>query len=171
MSIVISCKRAFGPCTQRRWSRAFANHIVVFQVSCLYYGMVGWHMGSLFGGHCQRCNFYRTFLIVLWTLVFDMYVLFTCCMSLCFFLCVRVSIWMVWIWWTGVRWLRFVWRYNSSQFTYTSILSPITESWYCENGHVCGKLTVFNSWRKPTTNFNRSLRLAPQCIIVFSSIQ
>ena len=44
-------------------------YIMVFQVSCLYYGshlvMVGWHMGSLFGGQCQWCNFYRTFLIVL----------------------------------------------------------------------------------------------------------
>ena len=102
-----------------------------------------------------------------------MYVLFMCCMSVFFFLvCTHaqwVSIWMIWIWWTGVRWLHFVWCYNSSQFVYTSILSPITESWYCENGHVLGKLTVYNSWRKPTTDFNRSLRLAPQCVAFSSS--
>ena len=33
---------------------------------------------------------------------------------------------------------------------------------------ILAKLTVFNSWRKPTTDFNRSLRLAPQCVTVSS---
>ena len=57
-------------------------------------------MGNLFGGHCHRCSFYRTFLLVLWTLFY------LCVWHLCafyvryvsvFFLCVhmpKVSIWM-----------------------------------------------------------------------------
>ena len=53
-------------------------------------------MGSLFGGHCRQCSFYRTFLIVLncFICAFDMYVLFMCCMSVCFscvYTCPRVS--------------------------------------------------------------------------------
>ena len=32
------------------------------------------------------------------------------------------------------------------------------------------KSTVFNSWRKPTTDFNCSLRLAPQCIAFSSDV-
>ena len=64
---------------------------------------------------------------------------------------------------------------SESNFTvaYTSILSPITNSWPA-NGCVLCKTqrnsTIFNSWRKPTTDFNQSLlRLAPQCVASSSS--
>ena len=67
-------------------------YIVVFQVSCLYYGshlvMVAWHMGSLFGGHCQWCNFYKTFLIVLWTLFCELWCLTCMCFLRAVCLCV-----------------------------------------------------------------------------------
>ena len=61
-------------------------------------------MCSLFGGHCRRCSFYRTLLIVLWTLLClcltfmcslcALYVLYVC--FSCVYSCPRVtSIWMI----------------------------------------------------------------------------
>ena len=61
-------------------------------------------MGNLFDGHCRRCSFYRTLLIVLWTLLClcltfmcslcALYVLYVC--FSCVYSCPRVtSIWMI----------------------------------------------------------------------------
>ena len=60
------------------------------------------------------------------------------------------------------RWLTLL---HSSQFVYTSILSPITESGYCANSRVLCKLKerAPSSTVEENLDFNHSLRLAPQC--------
>ena len=67
--------------------------VVVFQVSWWQPSCHG-GMGSFFCGHCWRCRFYRTFLLVLWTLFYSciwhvcaLYLLYVCV----FFLSVHMS--------------------------------------------------------------------------------
>ena len=80
--------------TRGKWSvyRSVSSLVtLVWQPSC--HG----GMGSLFGGHCRQCNFYRAFLIVLWTLFCEpcLFLCLTCmcflhAVCLCFFLCVHM---------------------------------------------------------------------------------
>ena len=77
--------------------------------------------------------------------------------------------------WIGIHLFRFLHKWTTTSLMHSlrtlqsSLLLPSPDSMRMPAFFPKSKSTVFNSWRKPTTDFNCSLRLAPQCV-AFSSI-
>ena len=70
--------------TRGKWSYRGVSSLVTLLWQRSYHG----ETGSLFGGHCQRCSFYRTFFIVLWTFLF-------CVWNVCAFYVLCVCVFLV----------------------------------------------------------------------------